>query len=329
MGVLAVLAVIAAACTDPANIARGPSTDDVALGPTVVAPTAPERPTLPPLPRPTTTPPPTPPVTVLVVGNMTGCGERDDDVAALVDRTNGPVLSTGDLAPDGTQANITDCFLPLYGDDLDRLYIVPGDADLATDNGGPFFDLVDRTPTGSDRGKGWFVTTLGPWQIIGLTSRCADVGGCGEGSEQYQWLDAVLRDQPNECRLAMWHDPRFTSAKDLDDATDLGPILGRLDGAGTDVVVTGGPANYERLGPLRPNGDRAEIGVMHFNVGTGGTDPTEFDHPHQGSRVKLDQVDGVLSLELSADGYRWEFIATPESLERTGSSSTDSGSGTC
>ena len=343
--VVAIFAVLAAACSDPSRLAAndsGPATSDNAvvedmldgdggkvLGPTITSPSSSTRPTTPPLPPPTTAPPPPDPVTVVAVGNLSDCGQRDGEVAALIDETEPIILSTGDISPDGSEQYLTECFLPLYGDDLDRFYTVAGNRDLATDNGDAFYDIVAQTPTGSDEGKGWFVTTIGAWQVIGLNSRCADIGGCDVGSEQYQWLDDVLREQPSECRLAIWHDPRFNSAANVNDDRDVGPLYGRLDGAGTDLLLTGGPANYERLGPLRPNGDPVDDGMLSINVGTGGYPVTPFSDVQPGTQARLFRWDGVLSLVLSADGYDFEFVATPESVARVGSSPDEAGSGTC
>ncbi len=317
------VAVIAAACSDPARLAS--STDSAPLGPTIdppaqeltteAPPTLPPLPTPPPLP-PLPTPPPLPttttteppaPVSVAVVGNLSDCGSRSSEVAALVDRAD-VVLVAGDLTVGGTAAKLDECFLPLYGDRLSTLYAVPGNEDFAFGNGGPFFDVVASSATGSTPGKGWFAATIGAWQIIGLNSQCADVGGCNVGSEQYQWLDEVLRAEPAECRLAIWHDARFTSAADIEDADNMGPIYGRLDGSGADILLTGGPALYERLGPLRPSGDPGDEGMVNFNVGTGGVGESAFDDPRPGSRYRSTGIDGVLLLQLRADGYDWEFV---------------------
>jgi hypothetical protein len=209
------------------------------------------------------------------------------------------------------------------------MLVVPGNNDLATASGGPFYEVVARTPTGSTPGKGWFVTTIGAWQVIGLNSRCVDVGGCGIGSEQYLWLDEVLRSQQVSCRAAFWHDARFTSSAEIPGAGDMGDMYGRLHGAGTDLIISAGPANYERMGPLRPNGDPSEGGVMSFNVGTGGGTTDEFGQRRSGSRYRSSEQAGLLALVLAADGYTWEFVTTPGVLDRESSSLGDAGSGTC
>lgn len=331
------MAVLAAACSDPGRLASPADGDRDPLGPTVDqpddaattagTPTLPPLPTPPPLPTTTTTEPPAP-VTVAVVGNLSDCESRSREVAPLVDQAD-VVLAAGDLTLGGTKASLDECFLPLYGDRLATLYAVPGNEDFAVANGGPFFDLVASSPTESARGKGWFAATIGAWQVIGLNSRCADIGGCNVGSEQYQWLEELLTSEPAECRIAIWHDARFTSAAEVEDAGTMGPIYGRLDGAGADILLTGSPALYERLGPLRPSGDPDDEGMMNFNVGTGGVGAADFDDPRPGSRFRSAGIDGVLFLELSADGYDWEFMGTPESVERAGRSADDSGSGTC
>ncbi len=335
------LAVLSAACSDPSALeSAGDGGTEEALGPTVIEGdepgstprqplTTPALPTNPPLPTlpPTATPPP--PATVIAVGSLSDCAGRGREVADLVASTEGTVIAVGDLTSDGSTAKVEECFLPLYGDELDRMFAVPGNNDLAIDAGGPFYDLVARTPTDSTAGKGWFVTSIGAWQIIGLNSRCADVGGCSEGSEQYQWLDNLLRERPAECRAVFWHDARFTSSAEIEPAADLGPMYGRLHAAGADVIVSAGPANYERMGPLQPNGDPNEEGVMNFNVGTGGADSDQFGEGRPGSRYRSSEHVGVLELVLSANSYTWEFVATPGAVERAGSSVDDAGSGTC
>ena len=345
---LAALAMLAAACSDTSALGPADSAGDAPLGPTVLSPSESESeqlggsggdttrsvtiappPPLPPtvpLPPPPTTLPPPEPVTVLAVGNLGRCNASSTQVAEAVAADAGLILAVGDLSADGSQASIDECFLAALEPELGRIYAVPGNRDLATGDPAAFTDLVERTPTDAVAGRGWFVTTLGGWQIIGLNSRCDDVGGCDADSEQYQWLDAVLRDQPAECRAAIWHDARFTSAAGEDDATAMGALLGRLDGAGTDVLITGSPTNYERLGPLRPGGALAagdELGMQHFNIGGGSG--AGFDQLLQpGSQVREDTSNGYVRFVFGPDGYAWEFVATSES-----SSAPDIGSGTC
>lgn len=336
MATFAVLAVLAAACGDPSAIGPAVPDDEVALGPTVVAPpdldedddatpeaTPAPAPTLPPLPAPVAPPEP---VTLLAVGNLGGCDPNSVEVASAIAADSGIIVAVGDLSTDGSQAKIDECFLAQLESELDRVYVVPGDRDLATEDGAAFYDLAARTPTGSAPGEGWFVVSLGGWQIIGLNSRCEALGGCETDTEQFQWLNNVLRDEPVECRAVIWHDARFTSATGEDDATDMSAILARLDGAGTDVLITGSAGNYEQLGPLRPGGALAagdEHGMRHFNIG-GGSGAGFDERLQPGTQVSKDDSNGYVRFVFSPEGYTWEFVATSND-----ESEPDIGSGSC
>lgn len=329
------LAVFAAACSDPSALGPGEVDAEAVAGPTVlieasedVATAAASLPTLPPLPTvppPPPPPPPAEPVTVLATGNLGHCTTRTNTIAEAIANDDGVIFALGDLSTNGSQAAIDECFLAPFEGELDRIFAVPGDQDLETDDGSAFYDLIAQTPTASAPGEGWFVTSLGGWQIIGLNSRCDNVGGCDPDSAQFQWLDTVLREQPAACRAVIWHDARFSSAFQHIDANDMGPILGRLNGAGTDVLITGSPRSYERLGPSKPSGQLVaddEQGITLFNVGGGSA--VGFDWaPHASSRVR-DDADGYARFVFSPDGYTWEFVATSAADVEV-----DAGSGTC
>ena len=326
--VLAASVMFAAACSDPAALGPASAGDEVALGPVVVAEssarTTTPLPTTPPLPPPPPPPEPIDPVTVLAVGNLGACTERSTAIGQAMVDDAGAIFALGDLSVDGTVDSLRECFTSTFESSLDRVYAVPGDRDLASGDPAAFTDLIADTATGATA-DGWFVTSMGGWQIIGLNSRCADVGGCSEGSAQFEWLVDVLREQPAECRAVIWHDARFSSAFGLTDAGDMGPLLGRLHGAGTDVLITGSPRSYERLGPSKPNGQLAvgdETGTMHFNVGGGSA--VGFDWaPHASSQVREDAA-GYARFVFSPEGYTWEFVATSD-----GEVEPDAGSGTC
>jgi len=325
---VAALSVLAAACSDPSAFGPADEAAQEVAGPTILAdpaglsaPTTESLPTLPPLPA---APPPADPVTVLAVGNLGRCNADMIGVANAVAADTGLIFALGDLSTNGSQASIDECFLNTFGSDLDRIYAVPGDQDLVTDEGAAFYDMVAQTPTGSAPGDGWFVTSMGGWQIIGLNSRCHDVG-CDTDSAQFQWLVDVLRNQPAECRAVIWHDARFSSAFKVIDAKAMGPILGRLSSAGTDVLITGSPRSYERLGPSKPNGQLTvddERGITHFNVGGGSV--VGFDWaPHVSSQDRID-ANGYARFVFSPEGYTWEFVDTSD-----GNGEADGGAGTC
>lgn len=349
MALIVILALAAASCSaasdvdssagNDAELAAAPVTavdattpvGEVVLGPAVSGnvndginlPTTsvPQTPSLP------TLPPPPDPVTVIAAGNLGGCTAHSAEVIEAIAADEGTILAAGDLSADGTAASLDECFSASLGADLDRLLAVPGDRDLAADGRAAFYDVVAQSATETQFGEGWFVATLGAWQVIGLNSECDLVGGCGVGSTQYQWLDATLREQPADCRLAVFHDVRFTSELGHEDADELGAIVGRLDGAGTDVIVTGSSTGYERLGPVRPSGqpaDAEQTGIMHFNIG-GGSNAHIDPEPQPGSAVIESDTNGYVRFVLGPEGYTWEFVA----VSADGADAVDSGSATC
>lgn len=264
------------------------------------------------------------PVTVLAVADLADCRGPDAEVAELVGSLEGIVVMPGDLAYDeGSAANFRDCFLPAYESELQRIYAVPGDNDYKTPDAAAYFDVMSDLP--GEVGKGWYAVELGAWQLIALNSNCEEVGGCGEGSEQYEWLDAILQAEPYECRLVMWHLPRFTSSANYREIPRLGDMYGRLDGAGADILVVGNSHHYERLGPLAPSGEPADDGIMNFTVGMGGAAFTQFGEPRPGSQVRSNEHRGVLRLTLRPDGFDWEFV----NVESNATPLVDAGSSSC
>ena len=266
--------------------------------------------------------------TVLAVADLTDCRGPDVEVAALVDSLDGLVLTPGDLAyRDGSAEDFAECFSPLYGDDLDRLYASPGDNDYKTTGADPFFDVMSGRP--GERGKGWFAVEIGTWQLIVLNSNCAEVGGCDRDSEQFQWLDETLQAQPFDCRIVMWHHPRFTSSANYSGIPAVADFYGRLHGAGADILLVGHSHHYERLGPLAPDGQPADDGIMNFTIGVGGAPFTEFGDPRPGSVVRSNQHRGVLRLTLADGSYEWEFVNTETAAAGEDGPLVDQGSSPC
>ena len=262
--------------------------------------------------------------TVLAVADLTDCRGPDAEVAALVRSLDGTILMPGDLAYDvGSVEDFQSCFLPAYGSELDRIRAVPGDNDYETPGAEPYFDTMGERA--GDPGEGWYAAEIGSWQLIALNSNCDDVGGCDRASPQYEWLDALLSDTSYECRLVMWHEPRFTSSANYRGIPRMGDFYGRLHGAGADVLVVGHSHHYERLGPLAPNGEPSPEGMTNFTVGMGGAAFTAFGEPRAGSMVRTNEHRGVLRLTLREDSYDWEFV----NVESNESPLVDMGSASC
>lgn len=317
MVALATAVVMTAACTS-ADVAEDSATTVAGDAETVSTSTAPpedDRPstTTTTLEAPTTAEPSTSsspaaePVTVLAVADLADCRGPDAEVAELVRTLEGVILMPGDLAySGGSQQQFDECWSPLYGSELDRIYAIPGDNDYNTPGAEPYFEVMSDRP--GEPGKGWYVVDLGSWQLIALNSNCDEVGGCREDSEQYRWLDETLRAGSYECRIVMWHEPRFTSSANYSGIPRLEDFYGRVHGAGADILLVGHAHHYERLGPLAPNGRPDPGGITNFTVGIGGAPFTQFGDPLPGSQVRSNEHRGVIRFTLGDGNYDWEFV---------------------
>jgi hypothetical protein len=171
--------------------------------------------------------------------------------------------------------------------------------------------------------KGYYSFNLGSWHLIALNSVCSVVG-CGTASAQGTWLAADLAAHPNQCLLAYYHHPRYTSGPQGDTAA-MAPLFSLLYQAHADVVLNGHDHDYERFAPLDPNGavDVAH-GIREFVVGTGGRNNTSFTRVEQSSEVRdTSPLFGVLRLTLRPTGYDWRFLPVAGELF------ADAGSGSC
>ena len=193
--------------------------------------------------------------------------------------------------------------------------------------GSDYFDYFNgpgvATGPAGDRTKGYYSFDIGSWHLLALNSACSQVGGCGPGSPQEQWLREDLAAHSNACTLAYWHHPLFSSGG-IGNNSSMEPIWQALYDAGADVVLSGHDHNYERFAPQDPSGVAdPSYGLREFVVGTGGKSLLAWGTIKPNSLVRQNSTYGVLKLTLRADGYEWGF--TPE----LGKSFTDSGSASC
>jgi len=250
--------------------------------------------------------------------NLTGA----EATAKLLDKIPGTVFTVGDLAyPDGSKENFT-CYEKTWGRARSRTRPAPGNHEFHSAGATPYFNYFGVLA--GDPKTGYYSYDLGSWHIIVLNSECMDVGGCGAGSPQQQWLRADLAAHPVACTLAYWHKPLFSSGSAHGNDLTVKPFWDALYDANADVVINGHDHDYERFAPQTPDGtsDSAR-GIREFVAGTGGKSHRPFGTPKPNSEVSDFTAFGVLKLTLRANGYNWQFI--PEE----GKTFTDSGSGTC
>jgi hypothetical protein len=186
--------------------------------------------------------------------------------------------------------------------------------------------------------KGYWSQNVGRWHVVVLNSNCAAVGGgCSMGSPQQKWLEADLADNRWRCVLAAWHHPRWSNGIAGPDSRTQA-LYQTLYNHGVELVLSGHDAQYERFGPLSPDGRADPRGVRQFVVGVGGQahyEPGEGDAPwREKDNAVADQfVDykhhGVLELDLLPDRWKWKFHALDAGTQDQAAAVVDEGEQTC
>ncbi|MEP7378988.1 MAG: LamG-like jellyroll fold domain-containing protein, partial [Chloroflexota bacterium] len=262
-------------------------------------------------------------VTVSAAGDIASCSSTGDEAtAALLSTISGDVLALGDnVYESGTLTEFNNCYNPTWGQAKARTHPAPGNHEYGTANAAGYFSYF-----GSAAGSpslGYYSYNYGTWHIVVLNSNCANVS-CAAGSTQEQWLRADLAASSNQCTLAFWHHPRFSSGNSHGNNTETGPLFQALYDYNADVALAGHEHNYERFAPQTPSAAADPLrGIREFVVGTGGRSHYGFGSLQPNSQVRNADTYGVLKLNLKPGGYDWEFM--PEA----GKTFTDSGSDVC
>ena len=183
---------------------------------------------------------------------------------------------------------------------------------------------------GSSAGKGFYSYELGSWHIIGLNSDCSN-SGCQDSvagtasSAEVSWLQADLATHPNQCILAYWHHPRFSSGW-VSNSPGVAPFWNALYAAHADVVLNGHDHMYERFAQQSPSQVAASTGIREFVVGTGGESLFEMSTIQPNMQAVDNHHFGVLFLTLHPDSYQWTFRATNGTVLDSGSTPCHHGS---
>ena len=238
------------------------------------------------------------------------------------------ILAAGDLQyEDGLLWKFEQSFEASWGRLKPLIRPVPGNHEYGDPGAAGYFDYFNgpggATGPAGERGSGYYSFDVGSWHVIALNSQCEEVGGCGVGSAQEQWLRADLASHPAACTLAFWHHPQFTSGGHSAEGSML-PAWTALYEANADLVVNGHEHFYERFAPLTPEGALDAVrGIRQITVGTGGKSRFRFQAVAPGSEVREDRYHAVLKLTLREGAYDWQLITAPAG------SVADSGSSTC
>ena len=257
---------------------------------------------------------------LLAAGDIASCSSSGDEATAtLLDGLAGTVVTLGDNAySDGTATEFTNCYGPTWGRHKARTRPSPGNHDYHTSGATGYYNYFGTSAGPS--GRGYYSFDLGSWHIVSLNSNVS----MSAGSAQEQWLRADLAATTEQCTLAYWHHPRFSSGTAHGNFSAAQPIWQALYDYHADVALAGHEHNYERFAPQTPTGTADPTrGIREFVVGTGGVGHYSGHSAIPNSEVFDGSTFGVLKLTLNATSFSWQFIPA------AGQSFTDSGSGSC
>ncbi|HEY9704776.1 MAG TPA: metallophosphoesterase, partial [Allocoleopsis sp.] len=231
------------------------------------------------------------------------------------------VLALGDLQyQDGTIDKFQKSYHPTWGRLKNITYPVPGNHEYYSKNAAGYYKYFGQRA--GDPTKGYYSFNIGKWKVIALNSNCDNVGGCDINSPQVKWLKQELTKNKNQCTLAFWHHPRFSSGSHGDNK-NYDTFWQVLYKAGVEIILTGHDHTYERFAKINPEGVKDQKGLRQFVVGTGGASLYKFKKNNPNTEARNSDTYGVLQLTLKPDGYDWQFV--PEN----GKTFTDSGSDVC
>ena len=253
-------------------------------------------------------------------GTASECRQRHTS-DLLVGSGYAAVLPVGDLQYEvGSLEDFGLSYDPSWGRVKASTRPVPGNHEYLTPGAAGYYDYFGAAA--GDRTKGYYSYDIGAWHIIALNSNCLDVA-CGPGSAQELWLREDLRAHPNQCTMAYWHHPLFSSAGKSD--SSVRPLWEALYDFNADVVITGHDHAYERFAPQTATGVADPVrGIRQFITGMGGRSHDSAGNLLANSQVRNNTTFGILELTLQDAGYAWRFAA-----EAAGPAFADSGSASC
>jgi hypothetical protein len=262
---------------------------------------------------------------LVAAGDIASCGVsgQDEATASLIeDLPAATVAALGDNAyPNGSVEEYA-CYDASWGRFKSRTRPAVGGRDYATPGASGYYGYFGAAA--GDPSKGYYSYDLGAWHVVALNSNCGEIGGCGPGSAQEQWLRADLTAHPAACAVAYLHHPAFSSGNTHGGTPSIRPLVRALQDHGVELLLSGHEHDYERFAPQTVEGVANAAGVRQFVVGTGGASLRQFARvPEPNSEARIAGVYGVLSLRLRAESYHWRFVPQP------GSSASDGGAAAC
>jgi hypothetical protein len=262
-------------------------------------------------------------------GDIASCKDPEgaQATARLLEQIPGTIFAAGDLAYErGTAGEFLKCYGTTWGEFKARTKPTPGNHEYADPTASAYFQYWGAQA--GPQGKGFYSYDLGSWHIVALNTNCnaSDLGGCGKGSPQEEWLRKDLAEHPDSCVLAYGHHALFSSGVFKSHAIhpELKELWRDLYADHAALVLAGHEHSYERFAPQDPDGHADPVnGIREIVVGTGGRSHDPLGFAIANSEVRNTNTYGVIKLTLTPGHYTWQFI--PEA----GKTFADSGAGVC
>jgi hypothetical protein len=213
-------------------------------------------------------------------------------VARLIERGRPDrVLYLGDVYDDGSPADFRQHFAPVYGNLARIMAPTPGNHDWPRHREGydRYWAKILRRPV-----PAFYAFRLGGWQLLSLNSEAP----LGPGSAQLRWLHRQLRG-PGDCRLAFWHQPRYSDGTRHGDEPDVQPLWDALRGRAR-LVLNGHEHNMQRFKPVD--------GITQLVSGAGGHGLYPLRRPFSRLAFGDDSHYGALRLRLRRGRAAYAFI---------------------
>jgi hypothetical protein len=220
-----------------------------------------------------------------------------DDAKALAARiaagSADRFLYLGDVYERGTAEEFAENYATVYGPLDSKTAPTPGNHDWPRHEQG--YDPYWKRVYGK-RPPAFYTFRTAGWQVVSLNSEIDH----DADSKQVRWLEKTVRG-PGTCRIAFWHQPRYSAGTRHGDETSVEPFWRALRGHAR-IIVNGHEHNMQRLGARR--------GMIQFVSGAGGKSHYGLDGDYPGVAFGNDEDDGALRLVLEPGRASFAFVAT-------------------
>jgi hypothetical protein len=218
------------------------------------------------------------------------------------------VLALGDLAyKRGEPVAFSDCYDPFWGQAKHRTWPTPGNHEYQSLGAFGYFDYWGER-AGPDR-AGYYALRVGNWIILSLNSEI----DASQESDQADWIDMILADNPGACLGAFFHRPAY-SAVERDKSENAKLLFSKVADAGAIFVLNGHNHFFERTVPLDADGRPSVGGTTVFVSGTGGK-VTNGPIPDTDRTAELiTNTPGMVKLDFSDKAVSWSYLTGDASV---------------